>query len=330
MTSLVEALRPRAQKIAASVARTMKQAGTYSASWDTYHEGEMLVGELVSQDAIVWHRPPVFAGTEKAYMFMENIQRLKLSSQEFGETVPIGAQNVESHYGGLIEVAEGSVYKDTLSYQWSKLTSREDAYGQQLKVAIEEWIRGGAGSSQSGLAVGVTQTNQLTFDFNQKYGSQSSETSTFSREVTLNEPGLYSVTFIRRSGDSQQRVTVDGDFEHSIRFEDRHQVKYDRNPFLEAFGWQPPTRNLLSFGWASMAELLGVMRREAPSNYALYNEYMAVHENEDYIKAIEAPPGKVSFVLDFKDNVQYDVTIRKTIRAATLTPATPVSEARDG
>ena len=68
------------------------------------------------------------------------------------------------------------------------------------------------------------------------------------------------------------------------------------------------------------------MRREAPSNYALYNEYMAVHENEDYIKAIEAPPGKVSFVLDFKDNVQYDVTIRKTIRASTLTHATPIKE----
>ena len=75
-----------------------------------------------------------------------------------------------------------------------------------------------------------------------------------------------------------------------------------------------------------MAELLAVMRREAPSTYALYQPYMDYPEDAALIETVAAPPGEASFVLNFKDNVSYDVVIRKTMKAVPLTPATPISQ----
>ena len=325
MASLVEALQPRVELIVRSVSHRMKQARVYGGAWDTYAQyPNRLKGTLTSEKVIEWRLASGFAGYEKAVLYTEGIRALELNKQDFGETNILGAPNLESHHAGFITVPEGAVYDDTLSFTWSKLTSREDAYTQGIKLASEQWIRGGAGASTDGLAIGGKTAQELTAEFNQKFGSQQSESTTFTRKVTLTEPGTYSITYTRKSGDAQQRVTARGDYEFSLRFVDEHQEKYDRNPFLEAFGWQPPTRNLFEFGWASMAELLAVMRREAPSSYALYQPYMDFPEDAGYVDAIAAPPGEASFVLNFKDNVSYDVVIRKTIAATPLTPATPI------
>ena len=53
MTSLVEALKPRVERIAISVSRAMALSGAYSggASWNTYYKyPNRLTGELVQPD----------------------------------------------------------------------------------------------------------------------------------------------------------------------------------------------------------------------------------------------------------------------------------------
>ena len=310
MPNLVEALQPRVERIARSVSRAMKQGRAYSggASWQDYDKyPNRIKGTLIREDAIEWRLASGFAGYEKAVLYTENIRPLALAHQEFGDTTAIGAGNLESHQAGTITVPEGATYDDTLSFTWSQLTTREDAYSQGLKAAISEWVKGETG----GLGAGVNTSQEFTAEFNQKYGSQQSESTTFSRHVILTKPGTYSITYTRKSGDAQQRVTAKGDYEHSIRFVDEHTVISYNNDFDRAFGINPIHNVLYSFGWASMAELLAVMRREAPSNYALYQPYMDHPEDAGNIGAIAAPPGDASFVLNFKDNVSYDVDIRR-------------------
>ena len=161
---------------------------------------------------------------------------------------------------------------------------------------------------------------------NRRYGAGTAKSDTLSRKISIPGPWSGSYEFSRSRDRKQQRVTAQADYDFSIRFLDEHQEKYDRNYFLEAFGWQPPTRNLFEFGWASMAELLAVMRREAPSNYALYQAYMDHPEDAGFIDAIAAPPGESSFLMNFDDVTSADVIIRKTIKATSLTEATPIQE----
>lgn len=331
MSSLVETLQPRVELISRSVSRVMKLGNAYGggAAWENYDKyPNRIKGTLVSENDIEWSLASGFAGYESARLYTRGIRPLSLAKQEFGDTNILGAPLLESHHAGFVTVPEGATYRDTLSFTWNKLTTREDAYTQGLKATLETWVRGGAGSSQSGFAIGGSTTQEFTAEFNQKYGSQVGESTTFSREVVLTEPGMYSITYTRRSGDAQQRVTARGDYEFSLTFEDQHQVKEDwgaaANWWNDTFaGGSRPTHNLYSFGWASMTELLAVMRREAPNTYALYQPYMDFPEDSGVIEQIAAPPGEASFVLNFKDNVSYDVVIRKTIDMTPLTPATP-------
>ena len=315
MTNLVEALRPRIERIAASVAYRMKVSGAYAggASWDTYRLGEHLVGELYAEDAIRWHRPPVFSGTEKAVIITDNIKALGLTDQDFGPD-SILEGNLQERFHEHLEVAEGVTYEDTVSHTFTTTTTREDAYLQGLKIVAEEAIRIGAGSTESGITGNLRSEQEFHADFNQKYGTQKATSDTLSRKLSIPGPWVGSYEFTRSRDKKQQRVTAHADYDLSITFKDEHQVKYNRNPFLEAFGWQPPTRNLLEFGWASMPEVLAVMRREAPSSYALYQAYMDYPEDKGFIASIAAPPGESSFLLTFDDVTSADVVVRKTIK----------------
>ena len=327
--NLVEALKPRIELICRSVSYRMKQARVYGGAWDTYAQyPDRIKGTLTSESTIEWRLASGFSGYEKAVLLTENIRPLTLVNQSFSDTSILSGGELESHHAGFITVPEGAIYDDTLSFTWNKLTTREDAYAQGLKATLETWVRGGAGASQSGFAIGGTTTQEFTADFNQKYGSQSGESTTFTRKITLTEPGTYSITYTRKSGDAQQTVTTKGDYDFSLTFKDEHQVKEDwggaANWWADTFGGGRPSHNLYEFGWASMNELLAVMRREAPSNYAMYQPYMDYPEDPGYVDAIAAPPGEASFVLNFKDNVSYDVVITRVIKASPLTPATPI------
>ena len=114
----------------------------------------------------MWRLASGFAGYEKAVLYTENIRPTNLVNQQFGDDVILEG-NVQERFHQHLDVAEGVTYEDTVSHTFTTTTSREDAYKQGLKVSLEEWIRGGAGSSQSGLAVGVTATQEFTADFEQ-------------------------------------------------------------------------------------------------------------------------------------------------------------------
>ena len=130
--NLVEALRPRVQAIAGSIAQHMRESGAYSGGgmWDTYHPEEQLDGTLYALDAIAWRRKEVFSGTSRAVIYTTGIQALGLANQQFSDTKITNGGHVDSHYGGAVEVPEGATYEDTLSYTWNKLTTREDSYKQ--------------------------------------------------------------------------------------------------------------------------------------------------------------------------------------------------------
>ena len=248
---------------------------------------------------------------------------MALAQQTFGETTVVNADHLDSHYAGNVDVPEGAVYKDTLNYTWNKLTTREDAYNQGLKVTLGEWGKLGAGTSTAGGGAGISSEQEFHADFTQKYGAQQSESTTFTREVELNEPGVYSITFTRKSGDAEQRVTTKGDFDFSLLFVDETQVDNGSLNIFELLFTQkkPPTKNRFQFGWGNAKALLAVMRREAPSNYDMYTEYMEYPEDAGYVNAIDTPHGEASFLMQFKDSIVYDVIIRRAIRATKLTPA---------
>ena len=130
--NLVEAIRPRVQLMAASIAYRLNQQGR-AGSWDTYHVGEPLVGVLYKEDAIRFHRPPVFSGTEQAVIYIENIKPTDLKNQEFGPDVVIEG-NIQERFHEHLEVAEGVTYEDTVSHTFSTTTTREDSYKQGLRI----------------------------------------------------------------------------------------------------------------------------------------------------------------------------------------------------
>ena len=313
MTNLVEALRHRVEHIMASLSYHMKAANAYSGGgmWDTYHLGERLVGVLYKEDAISWHRQEVFSGTSRATVYTYNIKPTNLKNQEFGNDIVVDA-NLQEKFDKDINLAEGAVLKDTISHTFVKTTTREDSYKQGLRILAQEAVRGGAGSTQDGLAITATAEQEFTAEFQQKYGSQEQTSDTLSEEVDLTGPwnGVYS--FSRSRNKTQQEITAYVDYEFAIKVADESQIAYNRNPFLEAFGWKPPTRNNFEFGYSSVAEFLSVMKREAPNYYALYQAYMDYPANQAAIEAIKSPPGKSTFIINFDDVTSEDIIVRKS------------------
>ena len=310
MSNLVEALQPRIERIAVSVSRAMRQGNAYGggASWQDYDKyPNRLKGELYSANAIAWRLASGFAGYEHAVIYTENIRPTDLLDQDFGPESIVEA-DVQERFQERLEIAEGSTFDETVSHTFATTVTREDAYKQGLRALAEEAIGVNSGGAVSG---NFRSQQEFTAEFNQKYGSQEQHSDTISRKLTIPGPWAGTYEFVRSRNKTQQRVTAHADYDFSIRFADEHQVKYNRDAFREFWGWQPPTRNLFDFGWASMAELLAVMRREAPSSFALYQAYMDHPEDAGSIAAIAAPPGAASFLMTFDDQIKQDVIIRK-------------------
>ena len=309
--NLVEALRPRVERMMASMAPRLNHAGKFS-MWDTYRLGEHLVGTLVSEKAIRWHRPPVFSGTEKAVVWTRNIQPTDLTHQDFGPDETIEG-NIQERFHEHLEVADGVTYEDTVSHTFTATTSREDAYKQGLRILATEAVRVGAGSTESGVTGNFTSEQEFHADFEQRYGGGTSKSDTLSRKLSIPGPWNGCYEFTRSRDKKQQTVTAFADYEFGIEVLDEHQVKYNRDSFKEFFGWQPPTRNLLDIGWTSFAEFMAVVRRLAPSDKALYQAYMDLPESDENIAALAAPPGKSTFLMTFDDVTSSDVLVRKAI-----------------
>ena len=323
MPNLVEANQNRIDLIAASLTYRLMQYGWayHGGAWRGFGGGERLVGVLYRDDAIRWHR----AGNTLACIYQQNIKPLGLVNQSFGEQA-IVEENLTERYHQNLDVAKGVTYEDTVSHTFVSTTTQENAYDQGIKLLFEEAIRIGAGSTESGVTGNLRSQQELTAEFHQKYGSSEQTSDTLSRKLTVPGPWSGMYEFVRTRNKVEQRVTARADYESSISICDETNIwQDDRNIFEILFNTRGEGhQNRITVEWDSIAQLLSVMRREAPSTAPMYTEYMEHPEDAGYIEAIAAPPGESSFLMKFDDVTSADVLIRETIKATKLTPATPV------
>ena len=121
--SLVEALNPRACKVAETVTRRLPDAGL----WSDYQASEGLIGELRLSDLLTFHRP----GEPKAVLVFRNPQMVDQRQVKW-DTPVVLESNVGQRFSAHILLDEPVTYRKTLSHTFGSARNLQE----QIKACL--------------------------------------------------------------------------------------------------------------------------------------------------------------------------------------------------
>ena len=303
---LVEILRPRAQAIAEGLSKGMWEwgaGGYFGGLWRGYNRGEQLVGALIADDAVMYHRP----GNEKAKLWLTHIRAEGVANVEFGEDSVVQDDVLEKEHDHY-KVPSAVVLTTTIEHKFSRLTTREDTYKQQLEVAFKESLR--FGGEKSKIGGGLEAMQDLITSFEQKYGSQDTQEDTARRTVSVAGPKDIQYVAIRRSEKVEQPVSVNADLSCQVNIDDETQVSTRGQTIWELLGGkQPPTTNRVHLIWDSVDTLISVFKGEAPVTLPLSTEFTRAPLDPGLVAIIETKPEHANWINRFSNVLDLDIDI---------------------
>ena len=312
-TNLVETLRPRAQLIMEIVSNRFNdpRASDYNqfgrtyyggGSWRGYKQSEKLNCTRPEEATVTCSRP----ANSNATITFFNIRPFGNGQIDYGPERVVDTQ-VQDHAINDIDLPAGATFDDTVSFTFSKTTSRVDSFKQGLEVAFSQQLRIGTEKTFAGAELKAEQ--RFTADFEQRYGNDETTSNTVSRHLTLTGPTHVRYSATRSVDQVQHEVDVALDYEHGVSINDHVQVNAAPGPspnFWDTIvGWfqppaVPPKRNRLSFQWASLAGFTATISDNGNEQDPLYNLFYQRPEVPDVVSLVQSPPGRaeIQYVFD--------------------------------
>lgn len=305
--SLVEALTPRACRVAETLAARLPEPGL----WRDYRADEGLNGELRLADLLVFSRPRV----DHAVLVFRSPVMTSLRQVDWGDPVILSA-NVGQRYRSHVLLDQPGEYNESLSYTFAKARTLD----QQIKAGLEATLKvGGEVGTQGGIH-GVTAkvyaelTAKLYAEYQRQWGESSSESDTvsssFKRVVTRDEladgPVRIEYEAVRTLNREQRTIRADCDYEHSVELIDE-----------TGAGENPPFIQLVCPSWAAFRS---VVQGFAPLDYldeqnrvhrtAFYSEFIDAPIRGDALAKLSAPAaGAIELTLDYDNVLARDMSI---------------------
>ena len=307
VVSLVEALTPRAQRVAALLSRRLAFAGL----WEGYTEDEPLVGELVLENFLSFHR----RGAPKAKMSFWDPAMTDLKEVQWGKPIVLEA-NIDQRIRSHITLNQPGEIAQTLSATFTKTRTLQE----QVKAGFEAAIKTGA---QVGSSVGIDAkaTVELSLKLYAEYQRQWGEVATTSDTITTAYKRMVSPDELRdgpimveyegiRSMNREQRVVRSaGDYEHGVHLIDE-----------TGAGVNPPRIDLALPSWASF---LNVVQGFAPKEMkeetgggtfirptAFYDAFISDPIRGDALESLKAPAeGAVELLVNYDNVLSQDIKI---------------------
>ena len=301
--SLVEILRPRAQAIAEGLSRGLWAAGGYrGGSWRGYYQSEQLVGALIADDGVMYHRP----GYPQAKLWLTRIRAKGIANVEFGEDSVVQDDLLEQEHDHY-KVPDRVVLTTTIEHTFDHLTTREDDYKQQLEVAFKESLR--FGGEKSKIGGGLEAMQDLITAFEQKYGAQEDKKDVARRVVSVAGPKVIDYTATRKSERVEQPVSVNADLSAQVNLDDETQVGPAQTWWQVIIGQTPPKQNRIHLIWDSVDTLLEVFKGQAPIGLPLSPQFTAAPLDSALVAIVERKPEHANWVSKFFNVIDLDIDI---------------------
>ena len=309
--SLVEALTPRACKVAELVADRIPDPGL----WRDYRAGEGLRGELRLSTLLTFHRP----SQPHAVLVFRTPRMTGLRQVDWGEPVVLQA-NVGQRYNSHILLDQPVDYRKELSHTFAKTQSLIE----QVKAGLEATLKvGGEVGTQGGIH-GVTAkvyaelTAKLYGEYQRQWGGSTTESDTvtdeFTRTVTAEElkggPVRIDYEAVRTLNREERTIRADCDYEHSVELIDERQgLKPDNRPFLQLVceSWGQ-FRNVLQ-GFAPRHREVERDGRRRLVETGFYDEFIHDPIRGPRLERLSAPAAGAIELL-----VRYDNVLKQDIR----------------
>ena len=305
-TSLVEIMRPRAQAVAQGISEGLWRwgsSGYFGGLWRGYNASEQLVGSLIADDAVMYHRP----GNEKAKIWFTRIKPIGIANVDFGDD-RIVEDNVLEKEHDHFKVPKSVVVTETIEHKFTKVTTRENAFKQGLELAFKESLRFGGEKSKLGGGLEFQQT--LTASFEEKYGTGETQEDTARRTVSVAGPKDIRYTAIRRTTKKEQPVSVNADLDCQVNIDDETQISTRGQTIWELLGGkQPPTTNRVHIIWDSVLDLISVFKGEAPISLPLSPQFTGNPLNAGVLEAVVRKPEHANWINRFSEVQSLDIDI---------------------
>lgn len=308
--NLVEVLKPRAALIGEILANRMNlpEASDYNraghvyyggGSWRNYKQSEGLNGVQVNENTVHYRRP----SNDKAVLAFTNIRPVSGEHQDYGPEQVID-RNAQDHAEKEITLPAGATFDDTVSFTFSKTTSRLEAYKQSLRTAFEQSLR------LTGSLVGaeLKAQEELTADFERRYGNDETQSNTVSKHLTLKGPAHVVYRATRSIDRVQHEVTAALNYEHIVSMNDDVQISsgqpaptvWDTIASVFVPSTAPATRARYSWQWSTLAGLLATISDEGNQQDPFYDLFYQRPEVAGVVDAVRAAPNtmKVKYTFD--------------------------------
>lgn len=307
MAGLVEVLQERAEAIAEGLSKGMwmwGSGGYFGGSWRGYTRGERLQGFLIADDAVMYQRP----SAPKAKLWLTNIKYKDVANVEFGEDSVVEDNIVEKEHDHWKVKSRGVVVTETIEHTFDHLTTREDDYKQQLRVAFEESLR--LGGEKSKFGGGLKAEQEFIAAFEQKYGSQEDNKDVVRRTVSAAGPRVIDYVAIRRSQRLEQPVSINADLSCQVNIDDETQISTRGQTIWELLGGkQPPTTNRVHLVWETLDTLIEIFKGEAPVTLPLSPEFTKSPLDAGLVAIIEKHPEHANWIQRFSKVDSLDIDI---------------------
>ena len=312
LVSMVDALRPRACRVAELLASRVPEPGL----WQGYRAGEGMDGELRLHNLLVYTRPR----ERQAVLVFRTPQMQDIKQIDWGDPIILEA-NVTQRQTDHILLDQPVVYEDTLTHHFGKVRSLLE----QLKAGFEASLKVGAEAGAQGGIHGITAkvyaeiTAKIYGEYQRQWGATESESTTvtkkYTRQVTREElqdgPVKMQYEAIRSLNREKRRIRCDCDYDHSVELIDQRQgMRPENRPFLQ----------LVSDTWA---DFLSVVQGFAPRDRemerdgrkwieptAFYYEFVNNPIRGDALEPIAAPSeGVIETVVEYDNVIDRDIKL---------------------
>lgn len=303
VVSLVEALTPRACRVAEEVAGRLHDAGL----WAGYRASEGLIGELRLSTLLTFHRPH----QPHAVLVFRNPQMVGMKEVDWGEAVVLEAHVIE-RYASHAMLSKPIHYKQALEYQFSKVQT----LGQQVTAGLEATLKVGGEVGTEGGIHGVTAkvyaelTARIYGEYQRQWGSSMSESTKVSTEIEADGPIRIDFEAVRSRNREQRTIRANCDYEHSVELIDE-----------TGAGERPPKIQLVCPSWGSFRQ---VIQGFAPRHYeiehetgkkelletAFYNEFLRDPIRDLELERLSAPAkGAIELLVEYDNVLSQDIKV---------------------
>ena len=312
--SLVEALTPRASRVAELVASRIPDPGL----WGGYRASQGLIGELRFSTLLTFHRP----GQPHAVLVFRNPRMAGIRQIDWGEAVVL-EENISQRFSSSILLNEPVGYRKQLSHTFSKTVSLLE----QVKAGLEATLKvGGEVGTQGGIH-GVTAkvyaelTAKIYAEYQRQWGSSATESDTVTDEITrtvtpeelVDGPVSIDYEAARSLNREQRTIRATCDYEHTVELIDERQgLRPEGRPFLQE----------ICDTWAEFREVVQGFAprnrereledgRKVPVPVGFYNEFIRNPVRGEALERLAKPAdGAIEVV------AEYDNVLKQSIRVA--------------